>query len=68
MGSRQIRGAERGPEPIGQFCKVTVGDESVLERLLLLIGEGEKRRLPESAGLDTARHGEVRGQSRLAFR
>ena len=66
VGARQIGRAERRAEPVGEIGEIAVGDEGVLERLLLLIGKGQKRRLPDGAGLDAAGDGEVRGQRRFA--
>ena len=48
MGARQIGRAERRPETVGEIGEIAAGDEGVLERLLALIGERQKRRLTQS--------------------
>jgi hypothetical protein len=48
--------------------KIAVRDESVLQRLMLLIREREKGRLPNDTCLYAAGDGEVSGQSCSAIR
>ena len=66
MGARDIGAAERRAEPVGEIGEIAAGDEDVFQRLLLLVGEGQQARPPQSAGLDAAGDGEIGGERRLA--
>ena len=64
VSTRLIGGSERCAEPVGEFGQVAIGDESVPERQLLLVGKWQERRLPNGAGLDPSRDGEIRPEGR----
>ena len=66
MGARDIGGAERRAEPVGEFGEIAAGDEDVPQRLLLLLGQRQQARPSQRAGLDAAGDGEVGGERRLA--
>ena len=59
---------KRSPQPVRKLFEIATRDAGILERLLFLLTERNKVRLPDHAGLNASRYGLICAQSRVTLR